>query len=250
MMRQAGDIGLEKFTVLARRKRWSEDFIRDVEFDFVPAAGNQIIIRTGAPLLRKIESLDSYTSKVINSKRKHTVYPYEIIKLLTADASSVSGILSGSFEEYDIEYENGSESQKAVSVRGREPGLNFSNIVFGIINNVLSKTGCSVRRVLILSDAARDMGSLAEEESRRISAALELAEKENIPVEWIPVSSGARIDMKSGTENLDWTAVVLRKIIKFTQSGGEINIIVSAANVGRSHTGMLNQQCLCIQKVF
>ena len=232
MMKQSGDIGLERFTVLTRRKRWSEDFVRNVEFDFVPAAGNQIIIRRGAPQDRKIESLDSYTSKVINSKRKHTVYPYEIIKFLTGDASSVSGIISGSFEEYDIEYESGSDFQKAVSVKGREPGLNSSNIVFGIIENILSKTGASVRRVIILSDAAKDMGSLAEEEARRVSAALDLAEDENIPVEWIPVSSGARIDMKSGTENLDWTAVVLRRIINFTQNGGEINIIVSAANVG------------------
>ena len=43
---------------------------------------------------------------------------------------------------------------------------------------------------------------------------------------------GAAIDMNTGTENLDWTAVVLRKIIEFTQNGGEINIIVCAINVG------------------
>ena len=232
MMRQAGDIGLEKFTVLTRRKRWSENFARAVELDFVPVTGNQVTIRTGQPSVRKIETLDSYTASVINSRRKRTVYPYEIISLLTGDASGDLGIGKGSFEEFDIEYDPASDYQKAVSVKGRKPGENSSNIVFGIIENILSETGTTVRRVLILSDATRDMGSLAEEESRRVAAAIDLAGEENIPVEWVPVSSGARIDMKSGTENLDWTAVVLRKIIEFTQKGGEINIIVSSTNVG------------------
>ena len=51
-------------------------------------------------------------------------------------------------------------------------------------------------------------------------------------MEWIPVSSGAKITMDSGTENLDWTAATLKRIIEFTQAGGEINIIVQSINVG------------------
>ena len=51
-------------------------------------------------------------------------------------------------------------------------------------------------------------------------------------MEWLPVSSGAKIDMNSGTENLDWTARTLQRIINFTQAGGEINIIVPGVNVG------------------
>lgn len=232
LMKQAGDIGLEKLTVLTRRKRWSENFARSVELDFIPVAGNQIVIRTRQPSEDALVSVDSYTAKVINSRHKKTVYPYEIITLLTGSASFGLGVSSGSFEEYDIEAEETSGSWEAVSVKDREPGLNSSNIVFGIIENRLSATGTSIRRVIILSDATRDMGSLAEDESKRVLAAVDLAEKENIPLEWIPVSSGARIDMKSGTENLDWTAAVLRRIIEFTQNGGEINIIVSATNVG------------------
>jgi acetyl-CoA carboxylase carboxyltransferase component len=38
--------------------------------------------------------------------------------------------------------------------------------------------------------------------------------------------------MDSGTENLDWTALVLRRIIEFTQAGGEINVVVHGVNVG------------------
>ena len=60
----------------------------------------------------------------------------------------------------------------------------------------------------------------------------DLARERGLPLEWFPISSGAKISMDSGTENLDWTALVLRKIIEFTQDGGEINIIVDGINVG------------------
>ena len=38
--------------------------------------------------------------------------------------------------------------------------------------------------------------------------------------------------MESGTENMDWVARTLRRIIEFTQAGGEINVIVNGINVG------------------
>jgi acetyl-CoA carboxylase carboxyltransferase component len=38
--------------------------------------------------------------------------------------------------------------------------------------------------------------------------------------------------MDSGTENMDWIAAVLRRIIEFTQGGGELNVVVSGINVG------------------
>ena len=63
-----------------------------------------------------------------------------------------------------------------------------------------------MERVIILSDPTKDLGSLAEPECRQVIAALDLAEERQIPVEWLPVSSGAKIDMETGTENLDWTA--------------------------------------------
>jgi acetyl-CoA carboxylase carboxyltransferase component len=51
-------------------------------------------------------------------------------------------------------------------------------------------------------------------------------------VEWFALSSGARISMDNGTENMDWVARALRRIVEFTQDGGEINIIVTGINVG------------------
>ncbi|HEY2043605.1 MAG TPA: carboxyl transferase domain-containing protein, partial [Jatrophihabitans sp.] len=38
--------------------------------------------------------------------------------------------------------------------------------------------------------------------------------------------------MDSGTENMDWVAKALKRIIEFTQAGGEINIVVAGINVG------------------
>ncbi|TFG59155.1 MAG: hypothetical protein E4H36_14340, partial [Spirochaetales bacterium] len=118
------------------------------------------------------------------------------------------------------------------SVKGRPYGRNTGNMVFGIISNVMNGRQSAVKRVIILSDTTTDMGSLTETECRRVIAALDLAETLKLPVEWLPVSAGARIEMDSGTENLDWSAAVLRRIITFTQNGGEINIIVAGVNVG------------------
>ena len=53
-----------------------------------------------------------------------------------------------------------------------------------------------------------------------------------MPVEWFALSAGARISMDSGTENMDWVARALKRIVEFTQAGGEINIVVAGINVG------------------
>ena len=53
-----------------------------------------------------------------------------------------------------------------------------------------------------------------------------------MPVEWFALSSGARIAMDSGTENMDWIGAVLRRLIEFTQGGGEVNMVVTGINVG------------------
>ena len=77
-------------------------------------------------------------------------------------------------------------------------------------------------------------------------AALDLAERLDVPVEWFAVSSGARIAMDSGTENMDWVAAALRRIVRFTQAGGEINVVVSPASTSApSRTGTPRRRCSC-----
>ena len=38
--------------------------------------------------------------------------------------------------------------------------------------------------------------------------------------------------MDSGSENLDWVARVLRRLVEHTQAGGEVNVVVAGINVG------------------
>jgi acetyl-CoA carboxylase carboxyltransferase component len=87
-------------------------------------------------------------------------------------------------------------------------------------------------RVALLGDPTKALGSLAEPECRRIEAAIDLATAMDVPLEWFAISAGAKIAMDSGTENMDWIASVLRKIIEFTQGGGELNVVVTGINVG------------------
>ena len=47
-----------------------------------------------------------------------------------------------------------------------------------------------------------------------------------------PISAGAKISMDSGVENMDWIARVLRRLVEFTQAGGEVNMVVNGINVG------------------
>ena len=73
---------------------------------------------------------------------------------------------------------------------------------------------------------------IAEPECRRVLAAIELARRFEVPVEWFAVSAGAKIAMDSGSETMDWVSRVLRAIIEFTQDGGEMNVVVTGINVG------------------
>jgi acetyl-CoA carboxylase carboxyltransferase component len=114
----------------------------------------------------------------------------------------------------------------------RPYGENHANVVVGVIRNFTAKSPQGMSRVIVLGDPSRGMGSLAEPECHRIIAALDLAEGLGVPLEWFAVSAGARISMDSGTENMDWIARVLRRLVEHTQAGGEVNMIVHGVNVG------------------
>ena len=141
-----------------------------------------------------------------------------------------SGLRGGIFEEYELD--GNADTPTAVSVNGRPYGGNASSIVFGVISTPTETIPEGMVRVMILSDPTKGMGSLAAPECDRILAAIDLAEKMQVPVEWVPLSSGARIAMDSGTENLDATARIVKRIVTFTQTGGVIHLVVQGINVG------------------
>ncbi len=109
---------------------------------------------------------------------------------------------------------------------------NDSGVMVGLITHLLQGHPDGVTRVWIGGDPSRSMGAVAEAECRRIIAAFDLAEELQVPVEWVALSAGARIAWDSGTENMDWCAAVVARIVTFTQRGGQVVIIVNGINVG------------------
>ena len=171
-----------------------------------------------------------YERRVAAARGRGLIDPYEVVRLFTASPSrSIPGpgrpLGPGAFIEYDLI----DEELRPVD---RPPGQNTCGVVTGVITTPTSKYPEGMRRVLILGDPSFGMGALAGPECDRICAAIRLAEREKLPVEWVSVSSGAKIAMDSGTENLDATARVVRNIVTFTDAGGEINLIVAGVNVG------------------
>jgi acetyl/propionyl-CoA carboxylase alpha subunit/acetyl-CoA carboxylase carboxyltransferase component len=197
--------------------------------------GSNMTILSRAPRGGRLEPVSAYERKVVESRRRRLVYPYEIVRMLTGSGRAATGqpehdLPAGDFEEYDLE--ETASGTRAVSVAGRPYGKNTCAIVFGLIRTPTEKVPEGMTRVLVLSDPTTGMGSLAAAECDRVAAAIDLAEELGVPVEWVPVSGGARIAMDSGTENLDATARVVKRIIEFTQGGGVIHVIVTGVNVG------------------
>ncbi|MEU5264385.1 carboxyl transferase domain-containing protein [Amycolatopsis sp. NPDC021455] len=199
---------------------------RDVVLDVSHLGGAGVVVRETPPSDEPIEPLGEYDLKALRTERRGEVYPYELVRLLTPPAGATSDFPAGEFTEYDL------DAAGAYGPVDRPPGGNTANLVTGLIRNHTATVPEGMARVLIAGDPSRSLGALAEPECRRIVAALDLAERTGVPVEWFAVSSGARISMTSGTENMDWIGAVLRRIVTFTQGGGEINIVVTGINVG------------------
>lgn len=200
---------------------------------------DQMEIRMREPHHDRLQPAGDYERRVMASRRSRQPYPYEVVKMLTTGDRNVvdprpdrpaSMLPGGLFEEYDLE--PGAPRPTAISVAGRAYGENRAGIVFGLITTPTAEVPEGMRRVLVLSDPTMGMGALAAAECDRLLAAFDLAEALQLPLEWVAVSSGARIAMDSGTENLDSTARVVRRIVTFTQARGVVNIIVAGVNIG------------------
>jgi len=221
-------LGLEQVVVCARIPHPQSGELREMVVRISPPAGAglRVSIRP-AVILQPLKPLSEYEQKVIRMRRRGLIYPYEIIKMLTPAAEDApAGFPAGEFVEHDL-----SPAGQLVPVN-RPYGLNNANIITGVIRNFTSKYPEGMHRVLLLGDPSKDLGAIAEPECRRIIAALDLADREGVPLEWFPISAGAKISMESGVENMDWIARVLRRLVEFTQAGGEINLVVDGINVG------------------
>ncbi len=185
---------------------------------FSAQAGSGVSVAVEPPPTEPLKPLDDYDQKVLRARRRGLVYPYELQSMIAGPG--------GSFTEHDLD-----DAGVLVPVE-RDPGLNKAGIIAGVITTPTRLHPEGVTRVLLCGDPTRALGAVSEAECSRIVAALDLAERMEVPLEWFAISAGARIAMDSGTENMDWVARALRRIIEFTQAGGEINVVVAGINVG------------------
>jgi acetyl/propionyl-CoA carboxylase alpha subunit/acetyl-CoA carboxylase carboxyltransferase component len=224
----AEGLGLEQVVIRARTPSPATGELRDMIVRVSIPAGHGILI-TFRPTdkLQLIKPLAEYEQKVVRMRQRGMIYPYEIIKMLTPPPKHTrADFPAGDFVEYDF------DSDRCLVPVDRPYGQNTANIIVGVIRNYTRKVPEGMTRVMLLGDPSKDLGALAEPECRRITAALDLAEQMAVPVEWFPISAGAKISMESGVENMDWIARVLRRLVEFTQAGGEVNLIINGINVG------------------
>ncbi|MFI1379415.1 carboxyl transferase domain-containing protein [Embleya sp. NPDC020886] len=206
--------GLEEIVFIARRRDRSSGELGKIAVRIAFDASGGTELTVGERSVEPVEPVDDYRSKVLRAAARKTVYPYELTRLL------------GEFVEYDLD-----DANLLVPV-DRPRGNNTAAIVVGVVDTPTALHPQGVTRVVLLGDPTKSLGALSEPECRRVIAALDLAERLRVPVEWFALSAGARISMTSGTENMDWVAAALKRIVTFTQDGGEINIVVAGITVG------------------
>ena len=185
-------------------------------FSYQPGSG--VTFTVDPPATTRVAPLDGYAEKVVRARRRGLVYPYELVAMVAG--------AGGSVQELDLD-----DSGRLVPV-SRPYGENTAGLICGLVTTPTPLHPEGVSRVLLCGDPLRALGAVAEPECARVIAALDLAEERGLPVEWFALSAGARISMDSGTENMDWVAKALKRIIEFTQAGHEINVVVAGINVG------------------
>ncbi|HET8853093.1 MAG TPA: biotin carboxylase N-terminal domain-containing protein, partial [Ktedonobacteraceae bacterium] len=209
-------LGLERIVVHAKIAEPGTGELRSRMLHISNPGGRELVLRESGPIETPIATLSEYRQKVVQLRQRGLVYPYEIIEMLTPEPAGIrTEIPPGTFTEYDLDEDN-----RLVPV-DRPYGKNRAGIVVGAIHNYTPNYPEGMLRVILLGDPSYSLGSVAEPECRRIIEAINLAERLQVPLEWFTLSAGAKIAMDSGTENMDWVARTLRRIIEFTQAGGE-----------------------------
>ncbi|WP_017615196.1 ATP-binding protein [Nocardiopsis salina] len=209
--------GLEEVQFVARQRDAAGDLPEvAVRITLDPARGPQLHVEK--PSREPVLPLDDYGQKVRRAAARGTTYPYELTGLLTGQ--------EGTFTEYDL------DADGTLAPVERPAGQNSAALVAGVVTTPTERHPQGVTRVVLLGDPTKALGALSEPECSRVIAAIDLADRMQVPVEWFALSAGARISMDSGTENMDWVAAALKRIVTFTQAGGEINIVVAGINVG------------------
>ncbi len=211
-------LGIEQVVVEGRFADAASGRVDEVELRLAYEPGHGVTARFRTPPNEPIQTLDEYSQKVLQARRRGLQHPYELVPLLAGPG--------GTFVEHDL-LEDGSFAPV-----DRPKGANRAGIVAGIVTAFSKDHPDGMVRVALFGDPTRAMGSIAEPECRILLAAIDLAERLVVPIDWFALSAGAKIAMDSGSENLDWVARVLRRLVEHTQRGFEVNVVVAGINVG------------------
>jgi acetyl/propionyl-CoA carboxylase alpha subunit/acetyl-CoA carboxylase carboxyltransferase component len=226
LARESAGLGLE-MVLLRVRTASAHDREDEVVLRFFNPAGRGVVLQVDPLPTQPLQPLDEGAQRIVSARRRGLVHPAEILKVLAPGPGTRGATIPpGEFSEYDL------DAHGDLVAITRPHATNRAGVVVGLVRNSTERYPEGMERVILLGDPTRSLGSLAEPECRRIIAALDLADRRELPCEWFAVSAGAKIAIDSGTENMDWVAAVLRRIVRFTQSGGEINLVVSGINVG------------------
>ncbi len=231
MIRRLGPVtrglGIEMLLVNAR-VREPDGGERARVIRFFPT-GSGVVVEVEDPSNRPLMPYDEASERIVSARRRGTLHPAEIVKMI-APAQPGDGTLpdqpAGDFVEHDL------DPSGVLAPVSRPLATNPAGVVVGVVRNYTERYPEGMTRVALFGDPTKSLGSLAAPECRRIIAAIDLASELGVPLEWFAISAGAKIAMDSGTENMDWIAAVLRRIVEHTQAGGEINVVVTGINVG------------------
>ena len=221
----ATGLGIEEVLVRGRLRE-ADDAVRDCVLRFYAPGGQG---RSSKSTTRR-PARSSRSMRVPVGSSRHAgegpCYPAEIVQLL-APVRGTKRLPAGEFVEHELDAARSASSQSTAHPRPTPTG-----IVVGTVRNFTERYPEGMTRV----DPARrpDQGAGLARRAR-VPADHRRARPRRalgVPVEWFALSAGAKIAMDSGTENMDWIAAVLRRIIEFTQAGGEINVVVTGINVG------------------
>ncbi|WP_432560495.1 carboxyl transferase domain-containing protein [Granulicoccus sp. GXG6511] len=191
---------------------------RPLAIRFHQRPGRGVVADVITPPDEPLKPLDDYAARALRARRRGLTYPYELAPVLAGPG--------GTIIEYDL------SEAGVLEPTARPVGQNSTGLIVAVVTTPTELYPEGITRVVLCGDPTRALGALAEAECRRVIAAIDLAERLQVPLEWFAVSAGAKVSMESGTENMDWVAAALKRIVDFTQAGGEINVIVAGINVG------------------
>ena len=118
---------------------------------------HRLEVEERAPSAEPFRAMTPYQLNVVRARRRGGVYPYEIARMLQGSTPTGEAphpdMQRGRFVEYDL------DDGRLVPV-DRPWGQNSANIVCGVVTSFTERHPEGMRRVILLGDPSRGMGSL------------------------------------------------------------------------------------------